>query len=33
MKLNRPAKRQHPETIVALIDVVFFLLVFFKEKR
>ena len=29
MKLNRPARRQHPETIVALIDVVFFLLVFF----
>ena len=29
MKLNRPARRQHPETIIALIDVVFFLLVFF----
>jgi len=29
MKLIRPARRQHPETIVALIDVVFFLLVFF----
>ena len=29
MKLTRPARRQHPETIVALIDVVFFLLVFF----
>lgn len=29
MKLNRPPHRQHPETIVALIDVVFFLLVFF----
>lgn len=29
MKLNRPPKRQHPETIVALIDVVFFLMVFF----
>jgi len=29
MKLNRTARRQHPETIVALIDVVFFLLVFF----
>lgn len=29
MRLNRPARRQHPETIVALIDVVFFLLVFF----
>jgi len=29
MKLDRPARRQHPETIVALIDVVFFLLVFF----
>ncbi len=29
MKLTRPARRQHPETIIALIDVVFFLLVFF----
>lgn len=29
MKLSRPARRQHPETIVALIDVVFFLLIFF----
>ena len=29
MKLNRPVRRQHPETIIALIDVVFFLLVFF----
>lgn len=29
MRLNRPPRRQHPETIVALIDVVFFLLVFF----
>lgn len=29
MKLARPARRQHPETIIALIDVVFFLLVFF----
>ncbi len=29
MKLQRPARRQHPETIIALIDVVFFLLVFF----
>lgn len=29
MKLTRPPRRQHPETIVALIDVVFFLLVFF----
>ena len=29
MKLNRPARRAAPETIVALIDVVFFLLVFF----
>lgn len=29
MKLRRPVQRQHPETIVALIDVVFFLLVFF----
>lgn len=29
MKLRRPAQRQQPETIVALIDVVFFLLVFF----
>ncbi len=29
MKLDRPVRRPHPETIVALIDVVFFLLVFF----
>lgn len=29
MKLARPEKRGSPETIVALIDVVFFLLVFF----
>ncbi|WP_435140681.1 ExbD/TolR family protein [Pseudopelagicola sp. nBUS_19] len=29
MKLNRPMRRTTPETIVALIDVVFFLLVFF----
>jgi len=29
MNLRRPARRRHPETIVALIDVVFFLLVFF----
>jgi biopolymer transport protein ExbD len=29
MRLARPARRQQPETIVALIDVVFFLLVFF----
>lgn len=29
MKLDRPARRRHPETIIALIDVVFFLLVFF----
>lgn len=29
MKLARPAKRQAPETIIPLIDVVFFLLVFF----
>lgn len=29
MKLRRPPHRQHPETIVALIDVVFFLLIFF----
>ena len=29
MKLTRPARRQTPETIIALIDVVFFLLVFF----
>ncbi len=29
MKLNRPPARQAPETIIALIDVVFFLLVFF----
>lgn len=29
MKLKRSAKRRQPETIIALIDVVFFLLVFF----
>lgn len=29
MRLKRPQKRPMPETIVALIDVVFFLLVFF----
>ncbi|MCB4458169.1 ExbD/TolR family protein [Leisingera sp. McT4-56] len=29
MKLNRPARSPHTETIIALIDVVFFLLVFF----
>ncbi|KIN70284.1 Transport energizing protein, ExbD/TolR family [Sulfitobacter noctilucae] len=29
MRLTRPPARQAPETIVALIDVVFFLLVFF----
>ena len=29
MKLTRPPRRQAPETIIALIDVVFFLLVFF----
>lgn len=29
MKLTRPPARQAPETIIALIDVVFFLLVFF----
>lgn len=29
MKLTRPPQRQQPETIIALIDVVFFLLVFF----
>ena len=29
MKLSRPPRRQTPETIIALIDVVFFLLVFF----
>ncbi|GAA6178449.1 ExbD/TolR family protein [Sulfitobacter pacificus] len=29
MRLTRPAQRQAPETIIALIDVVFFLLVFF----
>ncbi len=26
--IRRPTRRQHPETIVALVDVVFFLLVF-----
>lgn len=29
MKLNRPPRRPQSETIIALIDVVFFLLVFF----
>ena len=29
MKLTRPKRDQQPETIIALIDVVFFLLVFF----
>ena len=29
MKLERPPRRAQPETIIALIDVVFFLLVFF----
>ncbi len=29
MRLARAERRSHPETIVALIDVVFFLLVFF----
>ncbi|MFT7595636.1 MAG: biopolymer transport protein ExbD [Paracoccaceae bacterium] len=29
MRLTRPARDQQPETIVALIDVVFFLLIFF----
>ncbi|MGV6847141.1 MAG: ExbD/TolR family protein [Marinibacterium sp.] len=29
MKLARPERRMHGETIIALIDVVFFLLVFF----
>ncbi|RLJ98477.1 ExbD/TolR family protein [Ruegeria conchae] len=29
MRIFRPARRHHPETIIALIDVVFFLLVFF----
>lgn len=29
MRLSRPPARQAPETIIALIDVVFFLLVFF----
>ena len=29
MKLTRPARRQHPETIVALIAGVFFRLIFF----
>ena len=29
MRLTRPPARQAPETIIALIDVVFFLLVFF----
>ncbi|MFY0312217.1 ExbD/TolR family protein [Leisingera sp. D0M16] len=29
MRLNRPARNPHTETIIALIDVVFFLLVFF----
>ncbi len=29
MKLARPARKEHPETIIPLIDVVFFLLIFF----
>ena len=29
MRLTRPSRRPHSETIIALIDVVFFLLVFF----
>lgn len=29
MRLARPPRRTHPETIIPLIDVVFFLLVFF----
>ena len=29
MRITRPAPRNRPETIIALIDVVFFLLVFF----
>lgn len=29
MRLTRPTQRQAPETVIALIDVVFFLLVFF----
>lgn len=29
MKLSRPSAREDPETIIPLIDVVFFLLVFF----
>lgn len=29
MKLARPPRRTHPETIIPLIDVVFFLLIFF----
>jgi biopolymer transport protein ExbD len=29
MRLARQTKRQHPETIIPLIDVVFFLLIFF----
>lgn len=29
MKLSRPPTREHPETIIPLIDVVFFLLIFF----
>lgn len=29
MNLSRPRRRSQPETIIALIDVVFFLLVFF----
>ncbi|MEM9344732.1 MAG: biopolymer transporter ExbD [Pseudomonadota bacterium] len=29
MKLTRPLPRQRPETLIALIDVVFFLLAFF----
>ena len=29
MKLARPTRKEHPETIIPLIDVVFFLLIFF----
>ena len=32
MKLRRPAPAQHSETIIALIDVVLFLLIFFVEE-
>ena len=29
MKFARPTRKEHPETIIPLIDVVFFLLIFF----